>query len=241
MIVKVKNKLKEVAINYGYLLGDWLKLFDKDFLNSFYMNNLMSFLYISYNENKYEMCPNQLDVFKSFTTCRYANVKVILMTEFPSATNKGNGVGLGNNDTVSREFMVTPQLTQLKKCVEDTCHLGLNMNFNNSLEHWNKQGVMCINSALSCFKNEPAAHATYWEKFMRQFIINLSDNNEGLIFAFVGEACKYAKYVNTDFHKVVEEEESIEVACEYNSIWMSDMFNTINDEYYALTGNMIDW
>jgi len=244
MIVKVKNKLKEVTINYAYLLGDWVNMFNKDFLGSFYMNNLMSFLYILYKEKQDIMRPRQVQIFKPFLACRYSDVKVILMTEFPSATLKGNGIGLGNNDTSTSEYMLTPQLKQMKTCIENTCYSGVSLSFDNTLKEWGDQGVLCLNSALTGTSLKHDAHKDEWEVFMKQFITQVSDKNSNLIFAFVGEACKFAQYVNTEHHVVVEEKEGIEEAIDKKEIWMSDMFNEINDELFYLSGdksNMIDW
>ena len=82
MIVKIKNKLKEVTINYAYLLGDWVNLFNKEFLGNFYMNNLMAFLFSTYAEHPDSIRPAKENVFKAFQKCTYADLKVILVTEY---------------------------------------------------------------------------------------------------------------------------------------------------------------
>jgi uracil DNA glycosylase len=166
------------------------------------------------------------------------------MTEYPSRSNKGNGIGLGNGNMARHEYMLTPQLKSLKTCVEQTVYKGVDPGFDNSLEEWGDQGVLCLNSALTCTSVDSKEHVKHWEVFMKQFITQASDNNTNLVFAFVGDACKYAKYVNTEFHKVVEEPESIEECLKTSNIWMSDIFNTINDELFHLSGdknNLIEW
>jgi len=59
---------------------------------------------------------------------------------------------------------------------------------------WERQGVLMLNIALTCLRNDPTSHIKLWEPFMTKLFEFLSEEYIGMIYYFMGkEAQKYRK------------------------------------------------
>lgn len=65
--------------------------------------------------------------------------------------------------------------------------------FDNSLEDWCKQGVLLLNSALTCRLGQPNSHLLLWRPFISKFLNNLSICHPGLIYVLFGSTAKTFK------------------------------------------------
>ena len=142
------------------------------------------------------------------------------------------------------EYQATSELMQMKKCIEDVCYGGVKLQFENSLHDWGRQGVLCLNTALTCSNEKEDAHVNHWELFLKEVLTSLSDKDSGLIFAFIGDACKYTKYVDDSKHFVLQEKESIRDCVITKKIWRSNIFNDIDEVIVTDSGDPftpIEW
>lgn len=80
-------------------------------------------------------------------------------------------------------------------------------NFDTSLKSWEDQGVLLLNSSLSCEQFRPESHSKLWESFISNLIKQLSDfkltqkHEPTLVFVFIGEQAQlYHIDVNENFH-----------------------------------------
>jgi uracil-DNA glycosylase len=65
--------------------------------------------------------------------------------------------------------------------------------FDGSLEQWESQGVLLLNSSLSCEQFKPGSHAKVWEEFIEGLLMILNDfkitrkEMTSLVFVFLGK------------------------------------------------------
>lgn len=233
MIIKIKDKLEELTIDWRYLIGDYVNLFPKLFLLSEYMKNLMVFLHASYKRDDITVRPLQNDIFRPFKVCPYKELKVILVTEYPPRTFSGNGLGLGNKSSISN-CCVSQELVEFRNCIENTFYGDFNVHFDWTLTNLAVQDFLLLNTALTCTREDEKVHVPHWNGFIRTLLKNLSKKNVGLIFAFIGDACKFADIIDKNAHCVIQEPLSIHKCVKDKEIWTTDIFNEINDAIFEL-------
>jgi len=73
------------------------------------------------------------------------------------------------------------------------------------LEHWERQGVFLLNTALTVECHKPNSHAKHWERFTEMVIDYMSKNNDKLIFLLWGNNAKEKKkFIDGDKHYVLQ-------------------------------------
>lgn len=113
--------------------------------------------------------------------------------------------------------------------------------FDPTLESWAKQGVLMINSALTCEVNKVGSHTMMWRPFMTKLLRNLSEINTGIIYVLFGEDAKTLKpYINSKSNIILEEKHPA-----YYARTGSRMPSTVFEEVNKLTkqkyGEPIIW
>ena len=74
-----------------------------------------------------------------------------------------------------------------------------------TLEHWERQGVFLLNTALTVECHKPNSHAKHWERFTEMVIDYMSKNNDKLIFLLWGNNAKEKrKFIDVDKHYVLQ-------------------------------------
>jgi uracil-DNA glycosylase len=161
----------------------WKSLFDTSTLNS---------IYLKIKDEKY-LSPNIQDVFKAFYLCPYNDVKVVMIGQDPyPQKDVATGIAFGNFSNTPEEDL-SPSLQVIK---EAAVNYEINHNayyFDNSLEDWCKQGVLLLNSALTCRLRQPNSHLLLWRPFISKFLNNLSICHPGLIYVLFGSTAKTFK------------------------------------------------
>lgn len=113
------------------------------------------------------------------------------------------GLAFANKDKVGG--FLSPSLSKIKECVEDSIYKGFNIEFNPELTEWSNQGVLLLNTALSVRKGIIGSHHNYWELFTKSVLTMLNDNNSGLIFMLWGkDAQQYEKYISDKKHYILK-------------------------------------
>lgn len=161
----------------------WKSLFDTSTLNSIYQKI----------KNEKYLSPNIQDVFKAFYLCPYDDLKVVMIGQDPyPQKDVATGIAFGNFNNTSEEDL-SPSLQVIK---EAAINYEINHNvyyFDNSLEDWCKQGVLLLNSALTCRLGQPNSHLLLWRPFISKFLNNLSICHPGLIYVLFGSTAKTFK------------------------------------------------
>jgi uracil-DNA glycosylase len=54
------------------------------------------------------------------------------------------------------------------------------------LEKWEEQGVLLLNTALSCLLGRAGSHSLMWRPFIRNLLTNLSKRTTGIVYILMG-------------------------------------------------------
>lgn len=100
---------------------------------------------------KQQVCPQIKDIFKAFTLCSLSDLKVLILGQDPynnliNSRPVATGIAFANSsDTLQCNY--SPSLDVLMESVIDFTYPHQSIIFDASLEKWEKQGVLLLNSA----------------------------------------------------------------------------------------------
>jgi uracil-DNA glycosylase len=115
------------------------------------------------------------------------------------------------------------------------------VNFDPSLEKWEEQGVLLLNSALSCEVGKIGSHTLLWRPFITSFLTNLSKCSTGIVYVLMGsQAQSLEPYINKHFNYVIR--------CRHPSYYArtktkmpKDIWQSINELLISQNGYGIEW
>lgn len=173
---------------------DWIKVVDLNILSNI-LNSLKKV-------NRTLLCPHPDNIFKAFELCKYNNLKVVILGQDPYPQKDiATGIAFGNSTDE-----ISPSLNILKEACVDFTIPHNSIIFDNSLESWCKQGVLLLNSALTCELNKPGSHTLLWRPFIKKLLINLSYRESGLIYILLGDNAKtFEPYINSKYNWIIKE------------------------------------
>lgn len=209
---------------------DWIKVFDKQELAK-----IMKWL------PKEGICPERKDVFKAFRILPYNKCRQIWigMDPYPQ---KGVATGLlfaNKAGTVN----LSPSLEIIKDAIIDYTIPKDTIRFDITMESIAKQGVLLLNSALTCAIGDVGSHTSIWRPFISKFIQNMTSVNSGLVFILFGNQAKSFKDDIKGFQHILVERHpayyarqgtpmSSNVFIEANRL--SEELNNITLKYYEM-------
>ena len=119
-------------------------------------------------------------IFRAFKECPYKNCNVCCIGQDPyPQPGVATGILFGNNPDIP-EGLISPSLRVVKKAVNATAE------FDNSMERWARQGILMINSALTCEVNRIGSHVDVWRPFVSKLVYNISVGRPDTIFVMFG-------------------------------------------------------
>jgi uracil-DNA glycosylase len=175
--------------------GDWSKVVD---LNE--ADRIMKKL----SASKTVICPQLKDIFKAFTLCPLNTLRVVVLSQDPYP-QKGVATGIAfANSPDTPESQYSPSLEVLRESVIDYTIPHRTINFAPDLEKWEEQGVLLLNSALSCEMGRVGSHILLWRPFITSFLTNLSKCSTGIVYVLMGsQAQTLEPYINKSFNHVI--------------------------------------
>lgn len=204
---------------------DWLSLIDTDEL------------YKALSKiNKNNICPEYPNIFRAFNLCDYRNCKVICIGQDPyPQKDVATGIAFGNKSDVST---LSPSLEVIKESVINFEIPHNLITFDQTLEDWERQGVLMLNSSLTCEINKIGSHSMIWRPFIAKFLQNMTTT--GIIYVLFGkQAQSFKPYINTKFNDVIEIQHPAYFA--RNNIAMPNVFKEINNLIYNKYKEKINW
>ena len=175
--------------------GDWSKVIDlKE------ANNLLKKLAVS-NQS---LCPQLKDVFKAFHLCSLKNLRVVILGQDPyPQKDVATGLAFANSSNTP-EDSYSPSLEILRESIIDYTIPHRTTIFDPSLEKWEEQGVLLLNSALTCQLGRVGSHNLLWRPFIKSLLTNLSKHTCGIVYILMGtEAQSFEFYINKQFNHIV--------------------------------------
>lgn len=157
-----------------------------------YFKELGIFLAKEYDEKT--VYPPLGDVFNAFKFTDYPDVKVTILGFDPYIKHgQAYGVAFGIRESC---LTIPPSLRNIAKEVENDIYLGLNLNFDYSLQSWCKQGCFMYNTALTVIEGKTGSHLKYWSNFTKA-VISALNNKDFCIFILLGKVAQnYEKFID---------------------------------------------
>lgn len=213
--------------------GDWMRAIDE--------REAMKIMGWLKTVNPNTLCPSLPNVFKAFRLCSYKDCRVVFIGQDPYP-QKGVATGiLFGNSPETPEEKLSPSLKVIKESVINFEIPHNIVTFDNSLESWAKQGVLMLNSALTCEMNRIGSHVNQWRPFIGSFLRNLSKHNSGLVYVLFGKQAQTLKpYINEKYNDIIEVEHPAYLARQ-NQRMSSDVFTEVNNILYDKYGQKIKW
>lgn len=213
--------------------GDWRRLID--------MKELGIALGKLNKINPALICPSLNNIFKAFELCSHRDLKVVMLGMDPYP-QKGvaTGVLFGNKADVP-EDKLSPSLQVVKEAaINYEIPHGV-ITFDQTLESWAKQGILMINSALTCEVNKVGSHTMLWRPFISKLLKNLSEHDTGIIYVLFGkQAQTFEPYINKQFNNIIKVEHPAYFA-RTRKIMPYSVFTDINKLLKGKYGTEIEW
>lgn len=216
--------------------GDWSKAIDTSEADR---------LLKSLSRQKQSVCPQIKDVFKAFTLCSLHSLRVVIIGQDPYPDIKNGlpvatGIAFGNSPTTKKQNY-SPSLDILMDSVIDFTRPHEYINFDASLENWEKQGVLMLNSALSCQAGKIGSHSLMWRPFMISFLSNLSVYTSGVVYVLMGSAAQSLEpYINPRFNHLIKIQHPAYFVRNKKRM-PSDLWKQINSILIGQNGYGITW
>lgn len=173
---------------------DWIRVVDINILSNI-MCNLKKV-------NRNLLCPHPDNIFKAFELCDYNNLKVVILGQDPYP-QKGIATGIAFGNSTDE---ISPSLNILKESCIDFTIPHNSIIFDNSLESWSKQGVLLLNSALTCELNKPGSHTMLWRPFIKKLLTNLSYRESGLVYILLGDNARtFEPFIDSKYNWILKE------------------------------------
>ncbi len=216
--------------------GDWCKVIDISEADAI-VRKLLPF--------KQSVCPDIKDIFKAFTLCTLHNLKVVIIGQDPycdlqKGKPRATGIAFANSkDTLQCNY--SPSLDVLKESVIDFSRPHGSIIFDPSLEKWESQGVLLLNTALTCLIGKPGSHSLMWRPFIKSFLTNLSCYDSGIVYVLMGnEAQSFEPYINPKYNYIIKTKHPSWYARNHTRM-PSSLWQEINNILTSLYGFGIEW
>ena len=216
--------------------GDWSKIID---LNE--ANNLLERL----KSKKEVVCPHIKDIYKALHLCPVSNLRVVILgmdpyNDFYKGSPRATGIAFANPlDIPEKDY--SPSLKILMESVIDFTIPHQNITFDASFEKWEEQGVLMLNSALSCIQGQPGSHSLLWRPFIKTLLTNLSLHTTGIVYVLMGNDAKSFEYcINSKFNFILNTKHPSYYARTKTSM-PSDVWKEVNKILIGQNGYGIEW
>lgn len=210
--------------------GDWIKVINK--------NELFKIMKWLKTVNPDNLCPSMKNIFKAFRICSYDECKSVWLGLDPYP-QKGvaQGILFGNSaDTL--EEQLSPSLKVVKEAMINYEVPHNIIKFDNTLEAIARQGVLLINSSLTCEVGRTGVHSNIWRPFIASLLYNMSSLNSGIVYVLFGRQAQSFRSYIIGYQHIFEEYHPAYYA-RNNEKMPCSLFTNINDIITKIYGKGI--
>ena len=163
-----------------------------------YFKELMTFINNEYNEKKIN--PIKENIYKSFELTPLQDVKVVILGQDPYPTND---FACGLAFSVKEDSKLPKSLVNIFKELESD--LGIKKE-NGDLSSWARNGVLLLNTILTCEEGKPMSHKNIgWETLTDNIIKLLNTIDRKIVFILWGApAIKKSELLNNPNHLIIK-------------------------------------
>lgn len=222
--------------SFAGLFGLWADRF-KPFIESKDMFDIYQKL--KTDAKKEIIVPNSDAVFRSFATSNPSNLKVVwyLMDPYPRRyKNKANqATGIPMDCSNSPDGKLQPSLENFYDSMSS--NIKKRVTYSPNLEYLLNQGIMLLNSDLTCKLNKTSSHEKLWESFQKYFLEEVLSGFTGIIYVLSGKASlNMEKYINPLGNYIIKTEHPAAASHKHTEWDCKDVFTTINKILKANNG-----
>ena len=210
--------------------GNWLKVMDN--------RELVRIIKWLKTLESNQLSPSKKDIFKAFDLCPFKDCHTIWLGQDPYP-QEGVATGLAFANKESQKIL-SPSLEIIKEaCINfEIPHNPII--FDQTLESWARQGVLLLNSALTCEIGKVGSHMNKWRPFISKLITNISNRDNGLVFVLYGQmAQSFEPFINGN-QKIIKVNHPAYYARK-NEKMPYEVFTEINNFLKAQYNERIEW
>ena len=159
-------------------LGDWWPVLKPIFASQKFMS-LRDALKQEYSSG--HVYPPAGNVFRAFELTQFHDLRVVILGQDPYHNGIATGLAFATNNG-----KMSPSLRNIVKELHDSHGKDVGRNFDTSLEHWARQGVLLLNTSLTVREKTPNSHKKIWDGFTLQVIKRIIANHKNVVFVAWG-------------------------------------------------------
>ena len=196
----------------------------RGFIQSSDFDKILDTLY-KLRENGKRFTPPLKQVFRAFEECPVNKLKVIMIGQDPYPHL---GVADGLAFSCSNTGKPQPSLKNIFEAVDTTVYDNIRKEYDPDLTRWANQGVLLLNSALTCQVDKVGSHYAIWQEFIAYTMDILNFTDTGLIFVLMGKQAQELEDMIGPHH-IVKKISHPASAAYTKTVWdCQDVFNEIN-------------
>lgn len=196
----------------------------RGFILSSDFDKILDTLYKEREQGK-RFTPPLRNVFKAFEECHIDQLKVIIIGQDPYPQL---GVADGMAFSCSITGKPQPSLKNVLEAIDTTVYPGEHIEHDPDLTRWANQGVLLLNTALTCQVDKIGSHYDIWQSFIAYLIDMLSLTNSGLIFCLLGAKAQELEGLISQNHYVLKASHPASAAYTKQTWDCKDIFNQCN-------------
>ena len=232
-LVEIKEKLIEKLKPSG-----WANKL-KGFIQSSDFNKILETLYNEREDGK-RFTPPLKDVFKAFEECPEKDLKIVFIGQDPYPQL---GVADGMAFSCGVTMKPQPSLRNMFEAIEETVYQGFPTYQDPNLTRWANQGVLLLNTALTCQVDKIGSHYNIWNEFVMYVFDMLNFTNSGLIFVLLGAKAQELESIIGPNHYILKASHPASAVYSGGKWDCKDVFNKVNEIIVANNGPLykINW
>ncbi len=230
---------KLIFEDFAPLLGEWADRF-RPFIESQEMFDI----YQTLKNEKEVIVPSSDVTFRSFANTSPRNLKSVwfLMDPYPRRYKGGvnQATGIPMDCTNSPDGKLQPSLEIFYETMSKD--LGKKVEQTPDLRYLLNQGVMLLNSDLTCKLNKTNSHDKLWEPFMKFFLEEVLSGFTGIIYVLSGNVShRLEKYINPLGNYIYKIEHPAAASHTHKDWNNKNIFNLTNKILKANNNESITW
>jgi uracil-DNA glycosylase len=211
----------------------------RGFIQSSDFDKILESLYQQREAGK-RFTPPLKHVFKAFEECPEKDLKVVIIGQDPyPSMNVADGIAFSCSQTGKPQ----PSLRYIFEEIERTVYQEWPTYQDPDLTRWAKQGVLLINTALTCEIDKVGSHYDIWNDFIMYLLDMLNLTNSGIIFILLGAKAQELEAVLGQNHYVLKASHPASAVYSGHKWDCKDVFNKVNEIIVANNGPQfkINW
>ena len=231
------NKITQIALQEIH--PNWLPLFQSSSIN---MVDLLDETIVKIIEQGKKLCPDHPSKILKCLSVNPDDVSTIMVLQDPYPQP---GISTGYAAACNGKWQ--PSLNIMVRELEKEYDLSdLAQTFDGTLTNWVNQGVILINSALSCEEWKPNTHTELWKPFMIELFKIFNDlkltqeSMNSIVFVFLGKnAQSYSYLINEALHpKINRNHPAVET---HGTLKFEGFYQEVNNYLVELNREEIKW